>query len=109
GAKTGRRRKNRRRAQPGAAFFAEPGLSDPAMRPTRSVTTSPQAPDRSLCRLTDTAYPLRVLRWASAGAPHLLQTSAHVWAAAMYLGPTDRCRQSRVGPPYMAAAAHLVG
>ena len=55
-----------------AACFAEWPFSDPAMRPTRSVTASPQAPDPSLRRQRQSSLlPLRLLfptRTASLGS-----------------------------------------
>ena len=59
-----------------AAFFAEWPLSDPAMRPTRSVTASAQALDHSLPGKPESSFPSlgllsprRPLRWVAAGAP----------------------------------------
>ena len=40
-----------------AAFFAEWPLSDPAMRPTRSVTASAQALDHSLPGRPESSFP----------------------------------------------------
>ena len=55
-----------------AACFAEWPLSSPTMRPTRSVTASPQAPDPSLRRQRQSSLlPLRLLfptRTASLGS-----------------------------------------
>ena len=58
-----------------AAFFAEWPLSDPAMRPTRSVTASAQALDHSLPGKPERSLPplgllspREPLRWVRAGA-----------------------------------------
>ena len=57
-----------------AAFFAEWPLSDPAMRPTRSVTASAQALDHSLPGRPERSLPplgllspREPLRWVRAG------------------------------------------
>ena len=58
-----------------AAFFAEWPLSDPAMRPTRSVTASAQALDHSLPGRPERSLPplgllspREPLRWVRVGA-----------------------------------------
>ena len=61
-----------------AACFAEWPLSNPAMRPTRSVTASPQAPDPSLRRQRQSSLP----PLGFGGAPRM-ETSRIVGAGAI--------------------------
>ena len=86
-----------------AAFFAEWPLSNPAMRPTRSVTASPQAPDPSLPRKRQSSllpprllFPTRTASLGSHGGPE--------GERATETGRVRRKRQSSLPPPGFGGA-----
>ena len=83
-----------------AAFFAEWPLSDPAMRPTRSVTASAQALDHSLPGRPESSFPplgllfpREPLRWVRVGAPKAGRTPHQ------YVGTGLVARGRPRGPP----------
>ena len=102
------------RAARGAASSAQatdrslPGRPESSFPPLGLL--SPPNPLRSrwrLCRLTDAACPLRVLRWASAGAP--VTASASQWGGrqcAVGLRPV-RTAHRRREPPFRGAPGAL--
>ena len=84
-----------------AAFFAEWPLSDPAMRPTRSVTASAQALDHSLPGKPERSLPplglLFPTRTASLGSRGGPESGVH---------PSPICRGGCPHPPVFDKAAH---